>query len=75
MSLQREGLNAIKDINANRYQEINDPEIAARIASYELAFRMQSAAPELIDLSKESKQTLDAYGVDRDEPKDLGGRV
>jgi len=74
MSLQREGLNAIKDINANRYQEINDPEIAARIASYELAFRMQSAAPELIDLSKESKQTLDAYGVDRDEPKDLGGR-
>jgi len=74
MSLQRAGLDALKDVNTNRYREINDPEIAARIASYELAFRMQTAAPELIDLSKESKQTLDAYGVDRDEPKDLGGR-
>ena len=74
MSLQRAGLDALKDVNTHRYREINDPEIAARIASYELAFRMQTAAPELIDLSKESKQTLDAYGVDRDEPKDLGGR-
>ena len=74
MSLQREGLNAIKEINTDRYNEINDPEIAARIASYELAFRMQTAAPELIDLTKESKQTLDAYGVEREEPKDLGGR-
>jgi hypothetical protein len=74
MSLQRAGLDALKDVNTKRYKEINDPEIAARIASYELAFRMQTAAPELIDLSKESKQTLDAYGVDREEPKDLGGR-
>lgn len=74
MSLQRAGLDALNKMNANRYSEINDPEIAARIASYELAFRMQTAAPELIDLSKESQQTLDSYGVDRDEPKDLGGR-
>jgi len=48
---------------------VGDPEINSRIASYELAFRMQSAAPELIDLKSETKQTLDAYGLDRDEPE------
>src|SRR5262249_41769637 len=41
------------------------PEIASRVASYELAFRMQQAAPGLIDLSGESPRTLDAYGVNR----------
>jgi hypothetical protein len=50
-----------------------DPEINSRIAAYELAFRMQSAAPELIDLSSESKQTRDMYGIDRDDPPG-GGR-
>jgi uncharacterized protein (DUF1501 family) len=48
---------------------MNDPEIDSRIASYELAFRMQSAAPELIDLGKEPKAVRDAYGLDRDEPE------
>ena len=72
--LQRLGLDALKEANKDRYAEVKDPEIAARIASYELAFRMQSAAPELIDLSKESKSTIEAYGLDRKEPKDLGGR-
>ena len=74
MELQREGLDALREVNKARYAEVKDPEIAARIASYELAYRMQTAAPELIDLSDESQTTLDAYGVDRDEPKDLGGR-
>ncbi|MHC4996183.1 MAG: DUF1501 domain-containing protein, partial [Planctomycetota bacterium] len=67
--LQRGGLDALRDLNADRYAEIRDPEIASRIASYELAFRMQSAAPELIDLSSESQATLDMYGVERDEPE------
>ena len=40
-----------------------DPEIATRINSFEMAFRMQSSAPELMDLSKESKETLDLYGA------------
>ena len=74
MELQREGLNALRDVNSARYAEVKDPEIAARIASYELAYRMQTAAPELIDITNESQATLDAYGVNRDEPKDLGGR-
>lgn len=72
--LQRAGLDALRAANEARYSEVNDPEIASRIASYELAFRMQSAAPELIDLSNETQSTLDAYGVDRAEPKGLAGR-
>lgn len=67
-ALQRQGLDVMRDLNAERFREIHDPEIASRIASYELAFRMQSAAPELIDLSSESQKTLDAYGIDRKEP-------
>lgn len=72
--LQRAGLDTLRNVNQQRYQEVHDPEIAARIASYELAYRMQTAAPELIDLSSETKETLDAYGVDRPEPEGMGGR-
>ncbi|MGV3486000.1 MAG: DUF1501 domain-containing protein, partial [Planctomycetaceae bacterium] len=72
--LQRAGLDALQHANQARYAEVRDPEIAARIASYELAYRMQVAAPELIDLSDESQATLDAYGLDRPEPEGLGGR-
>ncbi|MGZ0168255.1 MAG: DUF1501 domain-containing protein [Planctomycetales bacterium] len=72
--LQRKGLDVLRNINEGRLEQLGDPEIASRIASYELAFRMQTSAPELIDLSSESKSTLEAYGVDRtEEPKD-GGR-
>jgi hypothetical protein len=70
--LQREALDVARELNAERFREIHDPEIASRIAGYELAFRMQSAAPELIDLSDESQTTIDAYGINREEP-DLKG--
>ncbi len=73
MELQRRGLDALNDLNQKRYQTIHDPEIASRISSYELAFRMQTAAPELIDLSSETEQTLDEYGVTRKTPG-KGGR-
>ncbi len=66
--LQRAGLDTLRDVNQMHYEKMRDPEIASRIASYELAYRMQSAAPELIDLSQESKATLDAYGIDRADP-------
>lgn len=65
--LQRKGLDALAELNHERFKQIHDPEIASRIANYELAFRMQSAAPELTDLSSESKSTLEAYGVDRND--------
>lgn len=63
--VQRASLDALAQLNQMRFNRIADPEIASRIASYEMAFRMQAAAPELIDLSSETQQTLDAYGVNR----------
>ena len=72
--LQRAGLDTIGELNRRKYNEVHDPEIASRIASYELANRMQTAAPELIDLSGESKATLEAYGVGRPEPEGSGFR-
>jgi hypothetical protein len=68
VELQRKGLDTLGRVNSARFNQVHDPEIASRIASYELAFRMQSAAPELIDLGGESQATLDMYGVDRKEP-------
>jgi len=72
-SLQRKGLDVLRQINAGRLEQVRDPEIASRIASYELAYRMQTAAPELIDLSSETRATRDLYGVDRKEIR-KGGR-
>ena len=67
--MQRQGLDALTRLNKRRFEQLRDPEITSRIASYELAFRMQSAAPELISLSDESQRTLDEYGVTRPEPE------
>jgi len=67
--LQRKGLDVLAQLNEDRFAQSRDPEIASRIAAYELAFRMQSTAPELIDLSDESPATLAAYGVDREDLK------
>ena len=52
-NLQSAAFETIAKLNRSRYQEIHDPEIAARISNYELAGRMQLAAPELVDLSDE----------------------
>jgi hypothetical protein len=60
---QRDTLDLIKDLNAARLEAVGDPEIATRIASYEMAYRMQSSAPELIDIARESKKTLEMYGA------------
>ncbi len=71
---QRRGLDALKSLNANRFNEMGDPEITSRIASYELAFRMQSAAPELIDLHGETAATHEAYGIARAQHPQATGR-
>jgi hypothetical protein len=67
-SRQRQTLDAVKDLNAVRLADTGDPEIATRIASYEMAYRMQMSAPELIDLAKEDKKTLDMYGARPGQP-------
>jgi hypothetical protein len=65
---QKQVLDAVRDLNMEHLSETGDAEIATRIASYEMAYRMQSSAPELTDLSGESKETLELYGVKPGEP-------
>jgi len=62
--LQRDSLDTIKRLNEKRLGTVGDPEIAARINSFEMAYRMQTSAPELMDLSTESKETLEMYGAE-----------
>lgn len=69
---QRATLDAVGDLNRERLAETGDPEIESRIANYELAYRMQSAAPELADLSKEPKHIREMYGIDDPETKQFG---
>ena len=60
-------VNAINKLNRKRLETLGDPEVSTRINSYEMAYRMQASAPEAIDLSGETKETLDMYGVDPDK--------
>jgi len=66
--MQRRTLDLIKDLNEQRLAAMGDPEIATRINSFEMAFRMQASAPELMDVSKESPETLALYGVEPGKP-------
>jgi hypothetical protein len=61
---QRASLETLRRLNEMQLAEVGDPEIAARIQSYEMAYRMQSSAPELMDLKQESPETLAMYGID-----------
>jgi len=62
-SLRRATLDAMRDLNEIQARELGNPETLTRIAQYELAFRMQTAVPEVMDITKETKNTLDAYGA------------
>jgi Protein of unknown function (DUF1501) len=61
---QQQTLAAIRDLNQIKLDDTGDSEISTRIAAYEMAYRMQTSGPELIDFAKESKETLDMYGVE-----------
>lgn len=65
---QRRTLDTIGKLNAARLEATGDDEIAARVSSYEMAFRMQTSAPDLIDISDETADTLDLYGVEPGKP-------
>ena len=60
---RRKTLDAISDLNRYQHQQIGDPETITRIAQYELSFRMQMSVPEVMDISRESKETLELYGA------------
>ncbi len=66
--LQRETIDLVGALNRRRFDTVGDPEITTRLANYELAFRLQSSAPELMDLRQESQATLKLYGCDPDKP-------
>jgi uncharacterized protein (DUF1501 family) len=66
--VQRDSLDAIRNLNEQHLGIAGDPEIATRINSFELAYRMQASAPDLMDLSKESRETLDMYGAEPGKP-------
>jgi len=67
-AIQRDSLDTIRKLNSMRLDTTGDPEIATRINSYEMAFRMQTSAPELMDVSKEPQHILDMYGVEPGKP-------
>ncbi|HLW68492.1 MAG TPA: DUF1501 domain-containing protein [Gemmataceae bacterium] len=62
-SMRRLSLDAIRDLNEMQAKETHHPETETRIAQYEMAFRMQIAVPEVMDISREPKQILDTYGA------------
>src|SRR2546430_11634574 len=66
--MQRRTLDLIKELNEKHLGDVGDPEIATRINSFEMAYRMQSSAPELMDVVKESPETLKMYGVEPGKP-------
>lgn len=66
---QRQTIEVLKDLNALEQQRSGDAEVATRISQYEMAFRMQTSGPELIDFAQESQQTLDMYGAKPGAPE------
>jgi hypothetical protein len=67
-ALQRETVDLVAELNRQHLGAVGDPEIATRTAAYEMAVRLQAAAPELTDLKKETKETLALYGADPEKP-------
>jgi Protein of unknown function (DUF1501) len=67
-AVQRDSLDTLQSLNRMRLNEVGDPEIATRINSFEMAYRMQTSAPELMDVSKEPKSVLDMYGAEPGKP-------
>jgi hypothetical protein len=65
---RRQMLDGLAQLNQLEFADVGDPEITARIAQYELAFRMQTSVPELMDLSRESAHTFEMYGEDSKKP-------
>jgi Protein of unknown function (DUF1501) len=67
-AVQEDSLEAIQSLNQMRLARMGDPEIATRIHSFEMAFRMQASAPELMDLGREPKHILEMYGAEPGKP-------
>ncbi len=62
--VRRRSLDALRRLNEMRHEETGDPETLSRIAQYELAFRMQTSVPDVMDISRESPETIEMYGAE-----------
>jgi len=67
-ALQRDTLDTVKSLNTMRLDQTGDPEIATRISAFEMAYRMQGTAPEIMDISREPKHILEMYGAEPGKP-------
>ena len=72
LETRRVMLDELQAMNERIYGELGDPETQTRIAQYEMAFRMQSSVPELVDISSEPKHIIDLYGEDVNKPGTFG---
>jgi hypothetical protein len=66
--VRRKMLDGLAELNQKKHEQWGDPEILSRIAQYEMAFRMQTSVPELVNVAGEPKSVLDMYGPDATEP-------
>ncbi|HEX4646112.1 MAG TPA: DUF1501 domain-containing protein, partial [Verrucomicrobiae bacterium] len=66
--IQRDTLDSVRRLNEQHLGAVGDPEIATRISSYEMAYRMQTSAPDLMNISQEPKHILEMYGVEPGKP-------
>ena len=69
--MRRKMLDSLNQLNQGTFENFGDPEIQTRIAQYEMAFRMQTSVPDLVDISSESAKTLEMYGPDVNKPGTL----
>ncbi|MEQ8784776.1 MAG: DUF1501 domain-containing protein [Pirellulaceae bacterium] len=67
-AMQDDTFDVVNELNRQRLETVGDPEIATRIAAFEMAARLQVSAPELMDLNSEGAETLELYGCDPDKP-------
>ncbi len=72
--VRRQSLDALKDLNELQLKQVGDPETLTRISQYELAYRMQTSVPELMDISMEPQSILDLYGA-RPNNTPVGGKL
>src|SRR5204862_5922129 len=67
-STRRRMLDGLAKLNTKQFQTVADPEINTRISQYEMAYRMQTSVPDLVEISKEPQNILDMYGADAKKP-------
>ena len=72
---RRQMLDRLAELHAQQFEDLGDPEINSRVAQYEMAYRMQTSVPDVMDLSKETESTFELYGKEAREPGTFAANV